>query len=132
MQELKPPTWPRPVGYSNGFLCEPGRMVILAGQVGCDSEQNFPSEEMSVQFAIALGNILTLLREANAGPRNIARITAYCTDKQEYLASRKAIGSAWTDIMGHHFPAMSLIFVSELLDDRAKIELEATAVIPFD
>ena len=131
MQELKPGHWPPPQGYANGFAVDtPGRLVILAGQVGWDENQVFHSEDIAPQFEQALKNILALMAEAGGGPENICRITAYCSDKPAYLAARKDLGGIWRGLMGRHYPAMSMIFVSALLDEPGKIELEATGFIP--
>jgi enamine deaminase RidA (YjgF/YER057c/UK114 family) len=135
MQQLQPEGWAPAVGYANGYVCDSGRLVILAGQIGWDGAQNFPdcdpADDMAAQFAQALRNITALMAEAGGGPEHIARITGFCTDKQGYIDARKAIGAAWREIMGRNYPAMSMIFVTDLLEDRAKIELEATGVIPL-
>lgn len=127
---LLPAGWAPPIGYANGIAAAPGRMVFIAGQVGWDAEQRFHSEEIAPQFAQALDNILAVLAEAGGRPEHICRITAFCIDKPAYLAARKQIGAIWRERMGKHFPAMSMIFVADLLDHPAKIELEATAVVP--
>ncbi len=130
MRVLNPPQWPRPVGYSNGIAAPQGRIVFVAGQVGWDAAQQFASAEIVPQFEQALRNVLAVLAEAGAGPEHICRITAYCCDKPAYLAARPALGRIWRRLMGGHYPAMSMIFVSDLLDQPGKIELEATAVVP--
>jgi len=105
-------------------------MVFVAGQVGWDAEQVFQSEDLAVQFEQALKNVIAVLSEAGARPEHICRMTAYCCDKPAYLAARHSLGGIWKRLMGRHYPAMSMIFVSDLLDSPGKIELEATAVIP--
>ncbi|HEX7329177.1 MAG TPA: RidA family protein [Casimicrobiaceae bacterium] len=104
--------------------------MFIAGQVGWDAQQKFHSEAIAPQFEQALENILAVLAQAGGRPEHICRITAYCCDKPAYMAARKDLGGIWRKHMGKHFPAMSMIFVSDLLDNPGKIELEATAVIP--
>jgi enamine deaminase RidA (YjgF/YER057c/UK114 family) len=126
---LLPEGWDPPIGYANGIVAAPGRIVFIAGQVGWDARQKFASEEIAPQFEQALKNVLAVLAEAGGRPEQICRMTAYCCDKPAYLAARKEIGAAWRRLMGRHFPAMSMVFVADLLDHPAKIELEATAVV---
>jgi enamine deaminase RidA (YjgF/YER057c/UK114 family) len=130
MQVLLPEGWAPPIGYANGIAVERGRLVFIAGQVGWDAEQRFHSEQIAPQFEQALRNVLAVLACAGGRPEHVCRITAYCCDKPAYLAARKEIGAIWRSLMGKHFPAMSMIFVSDLLDSPGKIELEATAVVP--
>ena len=130
MQVLLPAGWAPPIGYSNGIAVDAGRIVFIAGQVGWDAQQRFHSEGIAPQFEQALRNVLAVLAEAGGKPEHICRITAYCCDKPAYLAARKDLGAIWRKLMGKHFPAMSMIFVSDLLDSPGKIELEATAVVP--
>jgi enamine deaminase RidA (YjgF/YER057c/UK114 family) len=132
MRVLLPEGWPPPQGYANGIEVPAGRIVFLAGQVGWDAQQRFASEEIAPQFAQALDNIVAILREAGGAPQHICRITAFCCDKPKYLAARRELGAIWRERMGRHYPAMSMIFVADLLDRPAVIELEATAVIPAD
>lgn len=127
---LMPPDWAPPVGYSNGIVVPAGRIVFIAGQVGWDAQQKFQSEELAPQFEQALANILAVLAQAGGGPQHICRITAFCIDKPAYLKARPEIGRTWRRLMGAHYPAMSMIFVADLLDHPAVIELEATAVVP--
>lgn len=129
MQILNPPDWAPPIGYSNGIMVAPGRIVFVAGQVGWNRDQIFESEELVPQFEQALKNVLDVLAQGGAIPGHICRMTAYCCDKPQYLKARPQLGKIWQALMGKHFPAMSMIFVSDLLDHPAKIELEATAVI---
>jgi enamine deaminase RidA (YjgF/YER057c/UK114 family) len=129
MKVLQPPGWAPPVGYSNGIAAR-GSVVLVAGQVGWDAAQKFHSAEIVPQYEQALRNVLAVLAEAGGRAEHICRITAYCCDKSAYLAARPQLGRIWQALMGRHYPAMSMIFVSDLLDAPGKIELEATAVIP--
>jgi enamine deaminase RidA (YjgF/YER057c/UK114 family) len=131
MRVLHPLGWKAPIGYANGIAAE-GRFVFVAGQVGWNAEQKFESEEIAPQFEQALKNVVAVLAEAGARPQHVCRLTAYCCDKAAYLAARPALGRIWRRYMGQHYPAMSMIFVSDLLDQPGKIELEATAVIPVE
>lgn len=130
MQVLLPDGWASPIGYANGIAVDAGRIVFIAGQVGWDAQQKFRSEALAPQFEQALTNVLAVLAEAGGEARHICRMTAYCCDKPAYLAARRELGAIWRRLMGSHYPAMSMIFVSDLLDNPGKIELEATAVVP--
>jgi enamine deaminase RidA (YjgF/YER057c/UK114 family) len=130
MRVLLPEGWAPPQGYANGIEVDAGRIVFIAGQVGWDAQQRFQSDAIAPQFAQALDNILAILREAGGEPHHICRITAFCCDKPAYLAARKELGDLWRSRMGRHYPAMSMIFVADLLDRPGVIELEATAVLP--
>jgi len=130
MSVLLPPGWAPPIGYANGIAVPAGTIVFVAGQVGWDDQQRFHSAELVPQFDQALKNIIAVLAQAGAEPKHICRMTAYCIDKPGYLASRAELGRIWKRLIGGHYPAMSMIFVADLLDYPAKIELEATAVIP--
>ena len=127
---LHPPGWAPAIGYANGVAAAPGRIVFIAGQVGWDAQQRFHSEDIVPQFEQALSNLLEVLSQAGGRPEHVCRITAFCCDKAAYLAARPELGKIWRRLMGKHFPAMSMIFVSDLLDSPGKIELEATAVVP--
>jgi enamine deaminase RidA (YjgF/YER057c/UK114 family) len=129
MRVLLPEGWAAPRGYSNGIEAQ-GRLVFIAGQVGWDREERFASKELAPQFAQALDNVLAVLAQAGGGPQHVCRITAFCIDKPAYLASRAELARIWRERMGRHYPAMSMIFVADLLDSPALIELEATAVLP--
>jgi enamine deaminase RidA (YjgF/YER057c/UK114 family) len=129
MHILQPPGWARPRGYANGLVAS-GRLVFIAGQIGWDAQQQFHSGDFTGQARQALQNILTILAEAGGRPEHIARLTWYVVDKTEYLASQKSLGAAYRELMGNHYPAMTAVQVSALLDDRARVEIEATAVIP--
>jgi len=130
MQTLLPEGWAPPIGYANGIAADAGRIVFIAGQVGWDAQQQFHSAEIAPQFEQALQNVLAVLAVAGGAPQHICRMTAYCCDKPAYLAARRQLGGIWRKHMGTHYPAMSMIFVSDLLDSPGKIELEATAVLP--
>ncbi len=132
MNILHPDGWAPPIGYSNGISVDGGRIVYVAGQVGWNAAQVFESEELAPQFEQALSNVLTVLAEAGGTAADICRMTVYCTDKPAYLAARTELGRIWRAQMGRHFPAMSMIFVSDLLDSPGMVELEATAVISDD
>ena len=129
MRTLLPAGWAPPVGYANGIAAT-GTIVFIAGQVGWNAQQKFESGDIVPQFSQALTNVLAVLAEAGGGAQHICRITAYCCDKPAYLAARPQLGRIWREHMGRHYPAMSMIFVTDLLDSPGKIELEATAVIP--
>jgi len=129
-QILLPAGWPKPLGYANGIVAPAGRTVFIAGQIGWDAIQRFHSEELAPQFEQALSNVLAVLNEAGGLPHHICRMTAFCIDKPAYLSARPELGRIWRRLMGRHYPAMSMIFVADLLDAPAKIELEATAVVP--
>jgi enamine deaminase RidA (YjgF/YER057c/UK114 family) len=130
MEVLLPQGWAPPIGYANGIAVAPGRIVFIAGQVGWDAQQKFHSAEVAPQFEQALQNVLAVLAEAGGRPEHICRITAFCCDKPAYVAARSQLGAIWKRLMGRHYPCMSMIFVSDLVDSPGKIELEATAVVP--
>ena len=130
MDVLLPAGWAPPIGYANGIAVPAGKIVFIAGQVGWDAQQTFRSEDIAPQFEQALKNVLAVLAEAGGRAEHICRITAYCCDKPAYLAARPKLGKIWRTLMGKHYPCMSMIFVSDLLDSPGKIELEATAVLP--
>jgi enamine deaminase RidA (YjgF/YER057c/UK114 family) len=129
MKALLPEGWPRPSGYSNGILAE-GRMVFVAGQIGWTKDMVFEAEDFLGQLRQTLENTLAILREAGAGPEHIARMTWYVTSRDEYLANLKGMGQIWRDLMGKNYPTMACVEVSRLMEDKAKIEIETTAVLP--
>jgi enamine deaminase RidA (YjgF/YER057c/UK114 family) len=129
MQILKPAQWPRPHGYSNGIAIT-GRQVFVAGQVGWDAEGRFNSTHLADQVKQALRNICAVLAEAQAGPEHIVRLTWYLTSREEYLSDLESIGAAYRDVMGRNFPVMSVVQVVALMEAQAKVEIEATAVVP--
>ncbi len=126
---LQPDGWKPAKGYANGILAE-GRMVFTGGQIGWNAAQEFETDEFAGQAAQTLQNIVDILAEAGAGPEHLVRLTWYVTDKQEYLACQRELGEAYKRIIGRHFPAMALVQVVALVEDRAKVEIEATAVLP--
>ena len=129
MQILQPPGWPRPKGYSNGIAAR-GKLVFVAGQVGWNSDEKFESDDMAAQFRQALVNVRAVLAEAGAGPEHVTRLTIYLTSKEEYLAALKGIGAGYREVFGKNFPVMAAVEVTALMEDRAKVEIEATAVVP--
>jgi enamine deaminase RidA (YjgF/YER057c/UK114 family) len=126
---LQPQGWPRPKGYSNGMAAQ-GRQIFIAGQVGWDAEERFASPQMAGQVKKALENIVAILAEANALPEHIVRLTWYVTSRDEYYAELREIGTAYRAVMGKHFPVMSVVQVVALMEAAAKVEIEATAVLP--
>ena len=129
MKTLLPPGWPRPKGYSNGISAT-GRMIFTAGVIGWDEREMLVSHRLDAQFAQALRNILAILAEDGAGPEHIVRLTVYITDIQEYLTLRDELAPIWKSIMGTNYPAMALVEVVRLVEHAAKVEIEATAVVP--
>ncbi len=129
MKILQPPGWARPKGYANGIAAR-GTLVFVGGQVGWNAAQQFESDDFVAQAAQALRNVVAVLAEAGARPEHIARMTWYVLDKREYMASQRALGAAYREIIGRHYPAMTALEVSALIEDRARVEIEATAVIP--
>ena len=128
MRAILPEGWQRPKGYSNGIEAQ-GKLIFLAGQIGWNAHEEFESDDFVAQFDQALANIVALLRAANAGPEHVVRMTWFITDKQEYLSKLSETGAAYRKHMGKTFPTMSVVEVSALMEDRAKIEIEATAVV---
>ena len=127
---LQPEGWAAPVGYTNGVAVE-GRQIYLAGQIGWNPATcQFETDDLATQVRQALENIVTLLREAGAEPQHLVRLTWYITDKAAYNATRREIGKAYRDVIGRHFPPMALVVVAALLENRALVEIEATAVVP--
>jgi enamine deaminase RidA (YjgF/YER057c/UK114 family) len=128
-QILLPDGWPQPRGYSNGVAAE-GLQIFVAGQIGWDREGLFVSARMAAQVGQALQNIVTILAQAKAEPQHIVRLTWYVTSRDEYHAELKEIGAAYRAVMGKNFPVMSVVQVVALMESQAKVEIEATAVIP--
>jgi enamine deaminase RidA (YjgF/YER057c/UK114 family) len=128
-QTLQPKDWLAPKGYANGMAAE-GRQVFIAGQIGWNAQAQLVSDDFVAQVEQALKNIVAVLAEAGAEPRHLVRLTWYLTDKREYLARQKDIGAAYRRVIGRHFPTMSAVVVAGLIEDGAKVEIEATAVIP--
>ena len=129
MQILQPPGWARAKGFSNGIAAS-GKLVFIAGQVGWTGEGEWKSRDFAGQFRQALANILEVLAQANGKPEHIVRLTWYVLDKGEYLSSLKAVGHAYRELMGRHYPTMAVVQVSGLVEDEARLEIEATAVVP--
>jgi len=129
MQFLEPEGWAKPKGYANGAKAR-GDLIFVAGQIGWNGDQVFETDDFAGQVDQALRNVVAVCRAGGAEPSHITRMTWYITDKPAYLASLKAIGASWRAIMGRHFPPMAVVAVSALMEDRAKVEIEATAVIP--
>jgi enamine deaminase RidA (YjgF/YER057c/UK114 family) len=128
-QRLHPKHWARAKGFSNGILAE-GRQVFIAGQIGWNAEQRFDSDDFVAQVEQALRNIAEVLAEAAGRPEHVVRLTWYVLDKHEYLARLREVGEAYRRVFGRHFPAMTLVQVLGLVEERAKVEIEATAVLP--
>ncbi len=126
---LHPKSWTKAKGYSNGISAE-GRQIFVAGQVGWNGECKFETDEFVGQVEQALRNIVAVLDEGGATPQHIVRLTWYVLDKKEYLASLPELGPAYRRVLGRHFPAMTLVQVGALVEDRARVEIEATAVVP--
>jgi len=129
MRILQPPDWAKPRGYSNGVAAS-GQIVFISGQVGWDAQCTFASVDFVDQARQALLNIVAVLAEAGGKPEHITRLTWYVTDKQEYINCGKALGAAYREVIGNHYPAMTALQVTALIEDAAKVEIEATAIIP--
>ena len=129
MEILQPPGWPRPRGYSNGVVAT-GKMVFVAGQVGWDAEEKFPSDDLVAQVRQALANVVAVLAQAGAWPEHIVRMNWYLADRDEYHARLGEIGPVYREIIGKHFPAMTALQVAGFVEPGAKVEIEVTAVIP--
>ncbi len=129
MKILQPPGWAQPKGYANGIAAR-GTLVFIGGQVGWNAAQQFDSDDFVAQAAQALRNVVAVLAQAGGRPEHIARMTWYVLDKREYVANWRALGAAYREIIGRHYPAMTAVEVGALIEDRARVEIEATAVIP--
>ena len=129
MKILHPPGWSRPRGYSNGVAAQ-GTVVSIAGQIGWNAQQQFESDDFIVQTAQTLRNVLAVLAEGGAGPEHMVRMTWYILDRSEYNARLKELGQVYREVIGRHFPAMSCVQVAALIEARAKVEIEVTAVLP--
>ena len=128
MKHLQPDGWLPAKGYANGIAAR-GTQIFVGGQIGWNAQQQFESDDFILQTAQALRNIVAVLKEANAGPEHIARMTWYILDRAEYVARLKELGAVYRDIMGRNFPAMSCVQVAALIEERAKVEIEVTAVL---
>ena len=129
MHKLQPPGWAAPKGYANGIAAR-GTLVFVGGQIGWNAAQEFESDDFIHQTRQALQNVYAVLSSAGAGPEHMARMTWYITDRDEYNNRLRELGSAYRDVMGKHFPAMTCVEVSRLVEARAKVEIEVTAVLP--
>ena len=127
-QTLLPEGWPRPKGYANGIAARGNELIFVGGQIGWNAECVFETDDFIEQVRQALENVKAVLASANAGPEHMTRMTWYITDKAAYLANLAGLGAAYRDTMGKNFPAMSVVEVSALIEDRAKVEIEVTAV----
>lgn len=130
LEFLQPEGWKPAKGYANGVAI-PGGVIITGGQIGWNADQVFESDDFVAQCRQALVNVVEVVRTAGAGPGHIAKLTWYVTDRQEYLARQKELGAAYRDVMGRHFPAMTMVEVKALIEDRAKVEIEAIACRPL-
>ncbi len=129
MKTLLPPGWPRPKGYANGISAR-GRLLFTAGIIGWDESERLVADDIAGQFRQVLRNTLAILAEGGAGPEHIVRTTWYVTDRDEYVASLPAIGAAWRELIGRHYPCMAVVEVARLVEPAARIEIETTAVVP--
>jgi enamine deaminase RidA (YjgF/YER057c/UK114 family) len=129
IKKLHPPGWAEPKGYANGMLAR-GALLFVGGQIGWNAKQEFESDDFIVQTRQALLNILAVLQAGGAGPEHMVRMTWYVVDKVEYVARLKELGAAYREVMGKNFPAMTCVEVSGLVEDRARVEIEVTAVVP--
>jgi enamine deaminase RidA (YjgF/YER057c/UK114 family) len=131
MQRLQPSGWAEPKGYANGISAE-GRLVFVAGQVGWDEHETFQAHDFIGQVRRCLENTLTVLAEADAGPEHVVRMTWYITDREEYMNNLESMGQVYRELMGRHFPAMSMVEVAALIEPEATVEVETTAVVPVE
>ena len=129
IEVLQPEGWVRPKGYANGVAAR-GRQVYVSGMIGWDAECRFQTDDLTGQARQALENVVAVLKEGGAGPQHIVRMTWYVLDRQEYLQAGAALGAAYRDVIGRHYPAMSAVQVAALMEERARVEIEVTAVIP--
>jgi enamine deaminase RidA (YjgF/YER057c/UK114 family) len=129
MEILQPPGWARPRGYANGVAAS-GRMVCVSGMIGWNAQGQFETDDFAGQVRQALANVVEVLHEAGAAPRHIVRMTWYVVDKHEYLGAAREVGAAYRELIGRHYPAMTAVQVSALIEDRARVEIEVTAVVP--
>jgi enamine deaminase RidA (YjgF/YER057c/UK114 family) len=129
MRILQPPGWARAKGFSNGIAAK-GTLVFIAGQIGWTGEAKWEARDFAGQFRQALRNILAVLKEANGKPEHLVRLTWYVIDKEEYLAALKEVGAAYRELMGRHYPTMAVVQVGALVENEARLEIEATAVVP--
>lgn len=128
LEIVNPPQLAKPRGYSHGVKGR-GELLFVAGQIGWDAEARLVSDDFVAQFAQALDNVLAVVRSAGGAPESVARLTVYVADKAEYIAAARALGAAWRERMGRHYPAMALVEVKSLLEPGARVEIEATAIL---
>ena len=126
---LQPPGWAQPKGYANGVAAE-GKLVFVGGQIGWDRQNRFETDDLVGQVRQTLQNVVDVLAEAGAGPAHVVSMTWYLTDKKDYLGNLEGIGRVYREVMGRHFPAMAVVQVVALVEDRAKVEIQAMAVVP--
>ena len=130
MKVVQPPDWPKPRGYSNGLLVSPGQAILfIAGQIGWNNQGQIVGEDFTAQFEQALTNLLTVAREAGGDASSIVKLTIFVTDTTVYNEAREALGEVYRRLMGRHYPAMTLVQVSALLEPGAKVEIEGVAAI---
>ena len=129
MKILQPPGWARARGFSNGISCS-GKLVFIAGQIGWTGQGAWEAKDFAGQFKQSIKNIISVLNEAGGKPEHIVRLTWYVIDKQEYLAALQEVGAAYRELMGRHYPTMAVVQVSGLIENEARLEIEATAVLP--
>ena len=129
MKTLLPPGWPRPKGYANGIAAK-GRVIVTAGVVGWNAQELFETDDLAGQFRQVLLNTLAILAQGGAGPEHVVRMTCYVTDIAAYRAGLAGIGAAWRELMGKNFPVMAVVGVTALVEPKAKIEIETTAMVP--
>jgi enamine deaminase RidA (YjgF/YER057c/UK114 family) len=133
LRAVSPEGWPRPRGYANAIVVPPGRALVLtAGMVGWDETERIVPGGFAAQFEKAVENVLAAVRAAGGGPEHIARMTVYVVDRGEYLAARETLAAAWRRTMGRHYPAMALVQVAGLVEEGARVEIEAVAAVPAD
>jgi enamine deaminase RidA (YjgF/YER057c/UK114 family) len=131
MRHLQPADWSKPRGFSHGVVVDgPGQWIVLAGQTGSSEQGAYETDDMAAQVATALRRIVKLLAEAGAGPEHIVRLTWYLTSRADYEAAGAGIGAAWRETLGRNFPPSTLLYISGLVDPRAKVEIEVTAFVP--
>jgi len=126
---LQPDGWAQPKGYANGIAGR-GQIIVLGGQIGWDADQQFQTDDFVEQTEQTLQNIVALLAQADAGPEHVVRLTWFITDRESYLANQQGLGAAYRRVMGRHFPTMSVVQVVQLVEERALVEIEATAILP--
>ncbi len=128
-RSITPPGWPRPRGYSNGMAAR-GELLAVAGMIGWDAQERIVSPEFVPQFRQALENVVAVVRAAGGGPEHVLSLTIFVTDKREYLGALAEVGQAYRDVLGRHYPAMALVQVVALVEDAAKVEIQALAALP--